>query len=205
MPDVKKAGLPLADAKKAIIMIHGRGATAESILSLVPHLNLTDYAILAPQANRNTWYPFGFMASDEGNKVALEDSLQILQKAWREIEAAGIPSENTVLLGFSQGACLSLEFAARHGQKFGGIVAFTGGLIGEKLRPENYSGDFQGTPIFIGSSDRDFHVPASRINESADLLRKMGADLHVELFDDPDHTIRTEEINWVNQKIFSRS
>lgn len=205
MPDIKKTGLPLADAKKAIIMIHGRGATAESILSLVPHLNLTDYAILAPQANRNTWYPFGFMASDEGNKVALEDSLQILQKAWREIEAVGIPSENTVLLGFSQGACLSLEFAARHGRKFGGIVAFTGGLIGEKLRQENYSGDFQGTPIFIGSSDRDFHVPAIRINESADLLRKMGADLHVELFDDPDHTIRTEEINWVNQKIFSRS
>lgn len=202
MPDIKKMGLPLSDAKKAIIMIHGRGATAESILSLVPHLNLTDYAILAPQANRNIWYPFGFMASDQGNRVALEDSLQILQKAWREIEVAAIPSENTVLLGFSQGACLSLEFAARHGRKFGGIVAFTGGLIGEKLRPENYSGDFQGTPIFIGSSDRDFHVPAARIEESGELLRKMGADVTIKLFDDPDHTIREEEINWVNQNIF---
>lgn len=202
MPDIKRTGLPLTEANKAIIMIHGRGATAESILSLVPHLNLTDYAILAPQANRNSWYPFGFMASDESNKVALDDSLQILQKAWREIEAAGIPSENIVLLGFSQGACLSLEFAARHGQKFGGVVAFTGGLIGEKLRLENYSGDFQGTPIFIGSSDRDFHVPAERIEESGKLLRKIGAEVTIKLFDDPDHTIREEEINWVNQNIF---
>jgi len=202
MPDIKRMGLPLADAKKAIILIHGRGATAQSILSLVPHLNLANYAIFAPQANRNSWYPYGFMASDEGNKVALKDSLSVLKETWGEIEAAGISPENIVLLGFSQGACLSLEFAARNGQKFGGVVAFTGGLIGEQLRPENYSGDFQGTPIFIGSSDRDFHVPADRIEESGKLLRKMGADVTIKLFDDPDHTIREEEINWVNQRIF---
>lgn len=183
-------------------MIHGRGATAESILSLVPHLHLTDYAILAPQANGNSWYPFGFMASDQGNKVALENSLGILKDVWDEISKAGISSEKTVILGFSQGACLSLEFAARNAQKMGGVVAFTGGLIGEKLNPENYSGEFQGTPIYIGSSERDFHVPAKRITDSADLLRKMGAEVKVELFDDPDHTIREEEINWVNQKIF---
>lgn len=183
-------------------MIHGRGATAESILSLVPHLNLTDYAILAPQANRSGWYPFGFMASDQGNNVALEDSIRVLKETWSEIEAAGIQGDKIVLLGFSQGACLSLEFAARNAQKFGGVVAFTGGLIGEQLKPDNYSGDFQETPIFIGSSDRDFHVPAKRIKESADLLRKMGADVTIELFDDPDHTIREQEINWVNQRIF---
>ncbi len=183
-------------------MIHGRGATAESILTLVPHLNLANYAILAPQANRNTWYPFGFMASDEGNNVALKESISVLKETWGEIEAAGISSENTVLLGFSQGACLSLEFAARNGQKLGGVVAFTGGLIGEQLRSENYSGDFQGTPIFIGSSDRDFHVPADRIEESGKLLRKMGADVTIKLFDDPDHTIREEEIDWANHNIF---
>ena len=204
MPEIKKAGLPLEEANKAIILIHGRGATAESILSLVPHLNLTDYEILAPQANGNVWYPFGFMASDEGNKVALENSLTVLGQVWSEITAAGILSENVFIAGFSQGACLSLEFAARNAQRLGGVMAFTGGLIGEKLKPEMYSGDFQGTPIYIGSSDRDFHVPASRINESADLLRKMGADVHVELFNDPDHTIREEEINWVNQNIFIR-
>jgi phospholipase/carboxylesterase len=204
MPDFKRAGLSLSEAKKAIIMIHGRGATGESILSLVPHLNLTDYAILAPQANPSSWYPFGFMTSDEGNKVALDNSLKLLSQVWDEIVATGIPAENVFVAGFSQGACLSLEFAARNAQKMGGVVAFTGGLIGEKLKPEIYSGDFQGTPIYIGSSDRDFHVPASRINESADLLRKMGANVSVELFDDPDHTIRTKEINWVNQNIFIR-
>lgn len=204
MPEIKRAGLSLKEAKKAIILIHGRGATAESILSLVPHLNLTDYAILAPQANGNVWYPFGFMASDEGNKVALDNSLKVLSQVWDEITKAGIPAENIFIVGFSQGACLSLEFAARHAQKLGGIVAFTGGLIGEKLKPSTYSGDFQGTPIYIGSSDRDFHVPANRIKESADLLRKMGADVNVELFDDSDHTIREEEINWVNQNIFIR-
>ncbi|MFN3998257.1 alpha/beta hydrolase [Algoriphagus sp.] len=202
MSDIKRAGLPLVEAKKALIMIHGRGATADSILSLVSSLDLTDYAILAPQANSNSWYPFGFMAPVESNKVALENSLSILKETWNEIEAAGIKAENTVLLGFSQGACLTLEFSARSAQKFGGVVAFTGGLIGKQIKPENYSGDFQGTPIFIGSSDRDFHVPAKRIKESADLLRKMGADVTIELFDDPDHTIREEEINWVNQRIF---
>lgn len=195
--------MPLLQAKKAVILIHGRGATAESILSLVPHLNLTDYAILAPQANGNSWYPFGFMVTDEGNRVALENSNKVLSQVWEEIINAGIVAENIFIAGFSQGACLSLEFAARHAQKLGGVVAFTGGLIGEKLKPATYSGDFQGTPIYIGSSDRDFHVPAKRIKESADLLRIMGAAVNVELFDDPDHRIREEEINWVNQNIFT--
>ena len=202
MPEIKRKGLSLKEAKKAIILIHGRGATADSILSLSSYLNLTDYAILAPQANGNSWYPFGFMASDAGNKVSLEQSLLMLEEARTEILKAGIPNEQIYLLGFSQGACLSLEFAARNAAKFGGIVAFTGGLIGEKLDAEKYSGDFSGTPVFIGSSDRDFHVPAKRINESADLLRKMGADVTVKLYEDPDHTIRTDEINWVNYKIF---
>ena len=183
-------------------MIHGRGATAESILSLASYLDLTDYAILAPQANGNTWYPFGFMASDEGNKAALENSLKVIKEAWDDIILSGISAKDVVILGFSQGACLSLEFAARNAQRLGGVIAFTGGLMGEKLVPENYSGDFQQTPVYIGSSNRDFHVPAKRINESAAVLRSMGADVTVQLFDDSDHTIRAEEINWVNQRIF---
>ncbi|MDX5340823.1 MAG: dienelactone hydrolase family protein [Cyclobacteriaceae bacterium] len=202
MTEIKQKGLPLAKAKKAVILIHGRGATAESILSLSSYLNMTDYAILAPQANRNSWYPFGFMASDEGNKVALKESLETIQNLFSEILEAGIPASQVILMGFSQGACLSLEFAARNAQKLGGVVAFTGGLIGENLNTENYSGDFQGTRVFIGSSDRDFHVPASRIKDSASLLEQMGAEVTVRLFDDPDHTIRAEEINWVNQNIF---
>jgi phospholipase/carboxylesterase len=202
MSEIKQKGLPLDKAKKAILLIHGRGATADSILGLSSYLNLTDYAILAPQANHNSWYPFGFMASDEGNQVALKESLDTIQNVFSDILEAGISASQIILMGFSQGACLSLEFAARHAQKFGGVVAFTGGLIGEKLDPEKYSGDFQGTPIFIGSSNRDFHVPAQRINDSADLLNSMGAEVTVKLFDDPDHTVRAEEINWVKQKLF---
>lgn len=202
MSDIKSKGLTLSQASKAIVMVHGRGATAESILSLSSYLNLTEYAILAPQANGNSWYPFGFMASDKGNAAPLEQSLETLEETRKRINAAGIPDENIVWLGFSQGACLSLEFAARNARKWGGVIAFTGGLIGEKLETHKYSGDFSDTQIFIGSSDRDFHVPASRINESADLLRSMGAAVTVKLFEDPDHMIRTEEINWVNRKIF---
>lgn len=202
MPEIKKKGLSLDKAKKAVIMIHGRGATADSILSLSSYLNLTDCAILAPQANGSTWYPFGFMASDKGNFESLESSLNQIREVFEEIIQAGIPSEQIFLVGFSQGACLSLEFAARDAQKLGGIVAFTGGLIGEKLQAEKYQGSFDGTPVFIGSSNRDFHVPAFRIQESADLLQKMGAHVTVQLFDDPDHTIRPEEIEWVNKTIF---
>lgn len=202
MCDVVKKGLALDQAQKAAILIHGRGATADRILSLSSYLNLTDYAILAPQANGNSWYPFGFMKSDSGNFVALESSLRQIQSLFDEVLREEVAPENVFFVGFSQGACLSLEFAARNAQKLGGVVAFTGGLIGEKLKAENYSGDFQGTPIFIGSSDRDFHVPAIRIKESADLLQQMKAEVTVKLFDDPDHTIRKEEIEWVNQHIF---
>jgi phospholipase/carboxylesterase len=202
MTEFKMKGVPLGKAKKAIILIHGRGATADSILSLSSYLNLSEYAILAPQADGNSWYPYGFMASDEWNQGALERSLGIIEGITQEILDAGIPHDQIYLAGFSQGACLSLEFAAQNATKFGGVVAFTGGLIGEKLDAEKYSGDFSGTPIFIGSSSRDFHVPAKRINESADLLRKMGADVTVKLYEDSDHTIRTDEINWVNHQIF---
>ncbi|MFL0686008.1 MAG: alpha/beta hydrolase [Algoriphagus aquaeductus] len=202
MLNTKKKGLPLDQAKKALIMIHGRGATADSILSLSSHLNLTDYAIVAPQANGNTWYPYGFMASDEGNHASLERSLGFIEEVFSEILDAGILPEQIYLVGFSQGACLSLEFAARNARRLGGVAAFTGGLIGEQLNPEKYQGDFLGTPIFIGSSKQDFHVPASRIQESAVLLEKMGAEVTVKLFDDSEHTIRAEEIKLANQKIF---
>lgn len=201
MPEVKTAGFPLGKAQKAAILIHGRGASASSILSLSTYLNLDDFALLAPQAEGNTWYPYSFMAPDLQNRTALEKSISTLQFSWDQIISAGIKPKNIYLIGFSQGACLSLEFASRNAQKLGGVIAFTGGLIGEKLLPEKYNGDFQGTPVFIGSSDRDFHVPASRIKESEELMTKMGADVKTLLFDDPEHTIRQEEIEWVNKNI----
>jgi phospholipase/carboxylesterase len=201
MPEMKQAGLPLDTAKKAAIMIHGRGASAESILSLKSHLNLNEFAILAPSAPANSWYPFSFMAPDTQNKLALENSLKTIQETWIKIIDAGISPENIFLIGFSQGACLSLEFASRNAQKLGGVIAFTGGLIGENLQSEKYQGDFAGTPVFIGSSERDFHVPLSRITASAELMGKMGAKVKQLIFSDPDHTIRKEEIDWVNENI----
>jgi phospholipase/carboxylesterase len=202
MLETKKRGVPIEHAQKAIILIHGRGASAESILSLQAYLDISDYAILAPQANGNAWYPFGFMQSDKGNFVALESSIKQLEEVVQEVMDLGITQDKIYFLGFSQGACLSLEFTARNAEKYGGVVAFTGGLIGENLDESKYSGDFKGTPIFIGGSRTDFHVPAQRMQDTAALLKKMGGNVTINLFDDPEHTIRKEELEWVNKHIF---
>ena len=197
-----QTGLPLSGSKKGIILLHGRGATAESILSLADYLELADFSIFAPQAAQRTWYPYGFMASDQGNLSALNSSLQQVSLLFQFLIENGKAPEQIYVMGFSQGACLSLEFAALNAQKLGGVVAFTGGLIGEKLEEKKYSGDFQGTPILLSSSAHDMHVPAQRIHDSAQLLQKMGAEVSLSLFEDELHTIRPEELTWVNQRLF---
>jgi phospholipase/carboxylesterase len=197
-----QAGIPLSQSKKAIILLHGRGASAESILSLADYLKLADFSIFAPQAAQRTWYPYGFMASDQGNLSALNSSLQQVSLLFQFLIENGKAPEQIYVMGFSQGACLSLEFAARSAQKLGGVVAFTGGLIGEKLEEKKYSGDFQGTPILLSSSAHDMHVPAKRIYDSAQLLQKMGAEVSLKFFEDELHTIRPEELTRVNQTLF---
>lgn len=201
MTKIKTAGLPLSEAKKAAILIHGRGASAESILSLAQYLSLDDYALLAPEADGGSWYPYSFMAPDESNHSALAKSLQTIKEVWNQVIEAGISPENVVFIGFSQGACLSLEFAAQNAQKLGGVIAFTGGLIGERILEEKYPGDLKGTSVFIGSSEKDVHVPLSRIKESETLLSRMGAKVKLLIFKDSNHTIRKEEIDWVNGNI----
>lgn len=197
-----QTGLSLADSKKAIILLHGRGASAESILSLTSYLDLADFSVFAPQAAQRTWYPYGFMASDEGNLSALNSSLQQVSLLFKFLIENGKAPEQIYVMGFSQGACLSLEFTARNAQKLGGVIAFTGGLIGERLEEGKYKGDFQGTPILLSSSAHDMHVPAQRIHDSAQLLQKMGAEVSLSLFEDELHTIRPEELTWVNQRLF---
>jgi phospholipase/carboxylesterase len=199
-----QAGLPLVQARKVLILLHGRGATAESILALAPYLNLNEFSLYAPQAPQRTWYPFGFMASDQGNLSSLNSSIQQVSLLFEFLVQEGIKPEQIYLLGFSQGACLSLEFASLHAQKLGGVVAFTGGLIGEKLQEEKYSGDFQGSPIHISGSAHDMHVPAKRMNDSAQLLQRMGASVSLTFFEDDLHTIRQEELAKVNQTIFHK-
>jgi|UniRef100_UPI00404790CF phospholipase/carboxylesterase len=197
-----QTGLSLAESKKAIILLHGRGASAESILSLTSYLDLADFSVFAPQAAQRTWYPYGFMASDEGNLSALNSSLRQVSLLVQFLNENGKAPEQIYVMGFSQGACLSLEFTARNAQKFGGVIAFTGGLIGENLEEEKYKGDFQGTPILLSGSAHDMHVPAQRIHDSAQLLQKMGAEVSLSLFEDELHTIRPEELTWVNQQLF---
>jgi phospholipase/carboxylesterase len=203
MSKVLSAGLPIDQASKVAILIHGRGANASGILALKDHLNLDDFALLAPEAEGNSWYPYSFMAPDSSNEPAYAKAISQIEALVQDLYSKGFQSEQIYLIGFSQGACLSLEFAARFAKKYGGVIAFTGGLIGEQLRPEKYLGSFEQTPILIGSSKNDFHVPLERIKLSVDLLVKMGGKVKTLIFEDSDHTIRKEEIDWVNSNILS--
>ncbi len=196
------AGVPLKEAEKVLIMIHGRGGSAEDILSLRNYLNVKDYALLAPQAREHSWYPYSFMAPVSQNEPWLSSALDLVKETLDEIIAEGISAENVYLLGFSQGACLTLEFAARNAGKFGGIVAFTGGLIGDKIHTENYKGNFEGTPVFIGSSNPDPHVPVQRVRETTGILKSMHADVTEKLYNGMGHTISEEEIAMANELIF---
>lgn len=200
--NIQTAGKLLKEAEKALIMVHGRGANANDILGLASHLNVSEYALLAPEATNNTWYPYSFLAKPEQNEPWLSSALNLLQEIVDEVTEQGITSENIYFLGFSQGACLALEFVTRHGKKWGGIVAFTGGLIGDKLNTENYSGDFNGTPIFIGTGNPDPHVPLERVNESVSILKKMNAKVELKVYDGRPHTISQDEIQIANRVVF---
>jgi len=203
--NIQTAGVSLLDANKAIIMIHGRGASAADILSLAKHLDVADYALLAPQATNHTWYPNSFLAPLAQNEPFLSSALELLSKTVAFIEEHGIAKENIYFIGFSQGACLALEFATRNAAKYGGIVAFTGGLLGDKVYPENYSGNFEGTPVFIGTSDPDFHVPVQRVHDSTARLKSMGANVTEKVYPNMGHTISQDEIDLANQLVFNLS
>jgi phospholipase/carboxylesterase len=195
------AGTPIAQAKKAIIMLHGRGASANGIIDLANHLNLVDTAIIAPQATEHSWYPYSFMAPVENNEPALSSALELIGKLVNDIIAQGIDKKNIYFFGFSQGACLTLEYLARNGEEYGGAIAFTGGLIGQKLIEENYKGDFAGTPILITTGDPDPHVPLSRVEESVAILKKMNADVLLKVYKGRPHTITAQELELAEQHV----
>lgn len=188
------AGKPLKDATKALIMVHGRGGSATDILSLAELLPVADFALLAPQAEAHTWYPYSFMEKQEHNEPALSASLDQLEHTVQTVRDAGLPDSAIYFLGFSQGACLTLEYCSRHARRWGGTIAFTGGLIGDQLNLDQYKGDFGGTPVLITSGDPDPHVPVQRVQTSADLLRTMHASVQVEIFPSRPHTISREEL-----------
>ena len=203
MNNLLETGKSLETADKVAIMVHGRGSTATQIVSLGDHLNLGDFAILAPQAPNQSWYPYSFMAPGKENQPSLDQALDQLGNLIKHCLEAGKSTNQLYLIGFSQGACLVLEFTARNPQKYGGVIAFTGGLIGETLNADSYKGDLEQTPVFIGSSHQDMHVPLHRVEVSAEIFKEMGAQVKTLIFPDTYHTIREEEIDWVNQHILS--
>ena len=200
--NTQTAGRSLKEAERVLIMLHGRGADAHDILGLASHLNVSEYALLAPEATNNTWYPYSFMAKPEQNEPWLSSALDIVKEVVDDVMSQGITAENIYLLGFSQGACLALEFVARHAQRFGGVVAYTGGLIGDNINEENYSGNFNETPIFIGTGNPDPHVPVERVNESVSILEKMNANVHLQVYEGRPHSISQVEIDAANRMIF---
>jgi predicted esterase len=195
---VRTAGVPLEHAHFAMVMVHGRGATAESILTLVPALTVKGFAFLAPQASGNTWYPNSLLAPIPSNETGITSGLIAFADVVARICDAGIPLSRTMLLGFSQGACLSLEYAARNASRYGGITCLSGGLIGPEGTARNYSGSFDGTPAFLGCSDIDGHIPALRVTESASVLRHMGANVTMKLYPGMGHLVNEDEIAAVN-------
>jgi len=198
------AGAPLSQADKALILVHGRGGRAGDILFLADELNVGDYALLAPQATGNSWYPYSFLMPPAQNEPWLSSALDVLKQLVADINAAGISTENIYFLGFSQGACLTLEFVTRQATRYGGVVAFTGGLIGDRIYPENYKGDFGGTPIFIGTSDPDPHVPVPRVHATTKILQDMNASVTEEVYPLMGHTISQQEIDKANDLIFNK-
>ncbi|MBF4515539.1 dienelactone hydrolase family protein [Flavobacterium sp. ANB] len=191
-----------SNANKALILLHGRGASAHDILSLTSNLNTDDFAFYAPQATNNSWYPQSFLAKPEANEPWLSSALNVVGQVVEEIVKDGISKENIYFLGFSQGACLSAEFIARNATKYGGAVIFTGGLIGDQIYNEHYSGNFEGTPIFIGTSNPDFHVPVERVYATTNILKELGADVTEKVYNNMGHTINQDEIDLVNKLIF---
>jgi predicted esterase len=188
-----------ADPQKAdgaIIMIHGRGATAESIVTLAHEFDAENFHFAAPQASGNTWYPYSFMAPSKNNQPGLSSGLQAIFNIVSDLESKGIPKKKIIILGFSQGACLATEFVARHPNHYGGLIAFSGGIIGDgdSVNPENYIGSLDGTPYFVGCSDNDAHIPVERVEESVEVMTKLGADVTKKIYSGMGHTIIRDEI-----------
>jgi predicted esterase len=198
---IATAGSPLESAKAAMILIHGRGASPHDILGLAEQFAQPQVAYLAPQAADYTWYPNRFIAPLASNEPYLTSALEAVETLVQQVEMAGIPKSKLVLLGFSQGACLALEYAARHAASYGAVVAFSGGLIGATLEPERYRPAFEQTPIFLGCSDVDSHIPLARVQASSALLSELGAQVTERIYPGMGHTINLDEIAWVKQRI----
>ena len=197
-PHILQGGAPIDEARLVAVMLHGRGAGAKDILTLSQEFSARGVAYLAPQAAGNTWYPYSFLMPLEQNEPNLSSALRMLETLFASLEQKKFTPERIALMGFSQGACLALEFAARHAQRYALIAAFSGGLIGPPGTARNHSGSFARTPVFLGCSDIDPHIPVERVHESAEVLTRMGAAVTKKIYPLMGHTINKSEIDIVN-------
>jgi predicted esterase len=182
------------DARLTVITIHGRGATAQSILTLADELRLDDVAFIAPQAAGNTWYPQSFLSPIPQNEPGITSGLGVIGRLIDGLAKDGVAASRVALLGFSQGACLSLEFAARHARRYAGVFGLSGGLIGPPGTRRDYSGSLDQTPVFLGCSDIDAHIPIERVRESADVFRRIGGAVDERIYPGMGHTVNADEI-----------
>jgi predicted esterase len=196
---VLRGGAPLEKARAALVLIHGRGASAEDIYSLGEEVSegMNGVALLAPQAAGNVWYPQRFLAPLSQNEPLLSSALGVVGGLVEGAAKAGLVHERIILLGFSQGACLSLEFAARNARRYGGVVGLSGALVGPPGAPRSLKGSLAGTPVYLGCSDRDFHIPLSSVEESAEILGRQGARVTKSIFPGMGHTVNAEELEAV--------
>jgi phospholipase/carboxylesterase len=193
-PRVMTAGVPLARADKAVIMLHGRGATAPDILTLTEHFETSDLAYLAPQAPGHSWYPYSFLAPLDRNEPALSQALAMVGELIDGVAKDGITPERVVLLGFSQGGCLALEYAARHARRYAAVIGLSAGLIGPQNTPRDYAGSLAGTPVFLGCGDMDDHIPLERVKDSTKVLRSLGGDVKERIYRGMGHSINDDEL-----------
>jgi len=196
-----ESGQPLNSAKAAVVLVHGRGASASDILTLADEVGNPEFAYLAPEAAGNSWYPYSFLAPIEQNQPWLNSALSFLGKVVARAVAAGVPRHKVAILGFSQGACLATEFVARNAARYGALIAFTGGLIGPLGTQFNYPGDLAGTPCFFGAGDPDPHVPWVRVKESASVFSALGGVVTLRRYPGLPHTIHQDEIQHAKQQL----
>lgn len=198
---VEMQGRPLGEGSAAMILVHGRGAAPRNILELADALRHPEFTYLAPAAAGNTWYPHSFMAEIASNEPGISSGLGVLEELVERVVEAGVARERIVLTGFSQGACLMSEFAVRNAGRYGGILAFSGGLIGPPGTTWKYGGDFAKTPVFLGCSDVDAHVPKERVNETAEIFVAMGAAVEKRLYPGMGHLINEDELRFARSVV----
>ena len=199
MAEIVSSGAPLARARAAAILVHGRGSNAEDILGLADEFAQDDIAYLAPQAPGGSWYPYSFLAPLEQNEPHLGRALATLGAVLEQVAREGFTPERVALIGFSQGGCLALEYVARNAKRYGAVAGLSAGLIGPPGTPRNYAGSLASTPVFLGCSDIDSHIPLARVHESRDVLTRMGAAVTERIYPGMGHTVNSEEIEHVSR------